>query len=171
MSGLWSQIKSVVSEVATQVRLMWSGSSAPSPAAPPGPWVDTGGGSDGSDGGGDSGGADGGSDSGGADGGSDSGAGGGGGDTAYNWDDPNAEIWDDWDTAYPYVETEDQTCYAQKKGEKPVCYAKGGKTQEYTLIVQGLKCSASTEAPAPAGTLGLVFGISVVAIVIARRGR
>ena len=120
--------------------------------APPPPPADTGGG----DGGGEGGDTDTG---GGGGGGSDSG--GGFGDSGINWNDTGWSGWDDWGTAYPYVETEDQTCFAQEKYKKPVCYAKGGKEQESELIVQGLKCSASPATPLPAAELGLVLALGL----------
>jgi len=104
---------------------------------------------------------------GGSGGGDDSGFGGGdsgfnAGDTGINWGDTGWEGWEDWDTGYPYVETDDQTCYAAEKYEKPVCYAKGGRTQEAEVIVQGLKCSAvAAEVPLVGLSWVLVLGLVV----------
>jgi len=111
--------------------------SAP-PPPPDAPVTDTGGG-----GGGDTGFGGGGDDTG--FGGDDTGF---GGDTGINWGDTGWEGWETWDSGYPYVETEDQTCFAEEKYEKPICYAKGGRTQENEVLVQGLKCS-SIDAQVP----------------------
>ena len=142
--AIWTSISSSV------VDALWPDA----PAPPDGPVTDTGGGGGDTGGGGGSGG-----DSGGG-GGNDSG--GFGGDTGINWSDTGWEGWDDWDTGYPYVETEDQTCFAAEKFEKPVCYAKGGRTQERELLVQGLKCS-SVDVEVPLVGLSWMAVLAVVA--------
>jgi hypothetical protein len=117
-------------------------------------------------GGGDSGGGGGGgSDSGGGGGGGDSGFG-GGGDSGLGipWQDTSWEGWSSWETGYPYIETEDQTCFAAEKFAKPVCYAKGGEVQEFDSYVQGLQCDSTAIAP----TSGFLFGVALLLLSLRR---
>lgn len=152
--GVTEFVRALAHDLAPSFRT--GGESASSATPPPDVAVDDTGGGGGSGGGGDT--SDGG-------GGSDT-SDGFGGDTGINWSDTGWSGWSDWDTAYPYVETEDQTCFAEEKYKKPVCYAKGGREQERETIVQGLKCSTSPEASLPLAELGLLsaFAIAVVRV-------
>ncbi len=153
LTEFWTAATGFLSDAWSELAPSLFGSPESSAEAPPPDVVlDTGGGGgDGGGGGGDT--SDGG-------GGSDT-SGGGGGDTGVNWSDTGWSGWSDWDTAYPYVETEDQTCFAAEKYKKPVCYAKGGKEQESELIVQGLKCSSRPDDAMGGAELAavLVFGV------------
>lgn len=148
-----SVLSSVLTFCADVVSSAWSSLWSDAPPPPDGPVTDTGGGGGGEDTGSGGGGGD---DSG---GGGDSG---GWGDTGINWGDTGWEGWETWDSGYPYVETEDQTCFAEEKFEKPVCYAKGGKTQEREVLVQGLKCSSvDTQVPLVGVSWTLVVAVLV----------
>jgi hypothetical protein len=160
LQAMWAGVKSfardLVRDLAPSFGATNTSEDAASTAPPPDVSLDTGGGG-GDDGGG------GGSDTGGGSGGGGSDTGSGSfGDTGINWSDTGWGGWSDWDTAYPYVETEDQTCFAQEKYKKPVCYAKGGKEQEREVIVQGLKCTTVGTQPLPTAELALVLTVGLL---------
>jgi hypothetical protein len=161
LQAIWAGVKSFAHDLVRDLAPSFGVSDAPeatpeagaSPAPPPDVSLDTGGGGDDGGGGSDTGGGSGGG------GGSDTGS---FGDTGINWGDTGWGGWSDWDTAYPYVETEDQTCFAQEKYKKPVCYAKGGREQEREVIVQGLKCSTTGTQPLPTAELALVLTVGLL---------
>ena len=162
LGELLSSVRTFTSDLVRDLAASFGLDGAEAPPAPPSDvGLDTGG-SDGADG------TDGTDGSDGTDGGSDT-AGGSGGDSGVDFSDTGWEGWESWDTAYPYVETANQTCYAEEKFKEPVCYGKGGKIQESELIIQGLKCSAAPGAPVPAGELLITFALCALVVGRLRR--